>query len=388
MFEKRHNTTMDREPEPKAPARRSVLGLLSATGALAALSSVASADAAGYPNPATATPPVAAPVYPPSSATSPVGAPVTAPSIARDPEAVPNPIGTRGAQRVTFELETVEAVGQLADGITYTYWTFRHPGERPQVPGPLLRVRVGDTVDIKLTNARTNIMPHNIDLHAVMGPGGGGNASFCAPGETKTFSFKATTPGLYVYHCATPSVALHISHGMYGMILVEPEGGLPKVDREFYVMQGEIYTEQPYGKPGEATASYEKILAEAPEYYVFNGTVDALTKQFPLKGAVGETIRLFFGVGGPNKMASFHVIGQIMARLYDQASLLSKPLEGVQTTVVAPGGAIISEFRLVEPGTFALVDHAIIRIERGAKGFLNVTGPQNLALFNPHPSSI
>lgn len=325
-------------------------------------------------------------MYPPSSSTSPVGAAATAPSIARDPAAMPAPVGTRGAQHVQFEIESTEAVGQLADGITYGYWTFRHPGERPQVPGPLLRVRVGDTVEIKFTNAHTNTMPHNIDLHAVMGSGGGGNASFCIPDQTKVFSFEATTPGLYVYHCATPSVAIHISHGMYGMILVEPAGGLPKVDREFYVMQGEIYSEQPYGKPGEASLSYEKVLAEAPEYYVFNGAVDALTKQYPLKGTVGETIRLFFGVGGPNKIASFHVIGQIMTRLFDQASLLSKPLEGVQTTVVPPGGAIVSEFRLGSPGTFALVDHAIIRIERGAKGFLVVKGPQNLALFNAHPS--
>lgn len=367
--------------------RRSFLrgvGLASAAGALASFARPLQARAATPTNPATVTPPVSAPAYPPQSSTSPNPAPTTAPSIARDPADVPAPIANRGPQHVRFDIESVEAMGQLAEGITYQFWTFGHPGKPPQVPGPLLRVRVGDTVEIRFTNARGNMMEHNIDLHAVMGPGGGGNASSCMPGETKTFSFEATTPGLYVYHCATPSVAVHIASGMYGMILIEPAGGLPKVDREFYVMQGEVYTGQAYGRLGEATLSYDKVLAETPEYYVFNGAVDSLTKQHPLKGKVGERIRLLFGVGGPNKIASFHIIGQIMERLYDQASLLAKPLPGVQTTAVPPGGAIVAEFRLVVPGTFALVDHAIARIERGAKGFLNVEGPQNLALFNPN----
>lgn len=376
------------EAEQDVPARRTFLanlGLISATGALAVLSPAVGAEAARYPNPATATPPAAAPAYPRGSATSPTVTPATAASIARDPADVPRPIGQRGRKHVHFAIESTEVLGQLADGITYPYWVFRHPDESPQVPGPLLRARIGDTIKITFTNAHSSVMPHNIDLHAVMGPGGGGNASSCLPGETKSFSFEATTPGLYVYHCATPSVAVHIANGMYGMILIEPEHGLPAVDREFYVMQGEIYTAEPYGQPGAATLSYERVLAETPEYYVFNGAVDALSARHPLNGKVGETIRIFFGVGGPNKIASFHVIGQIIGRLYDQASLLSEPLEGVQTTLVPPGGAIVADFRLVDPGTFALVDHAIVRIERGAKGFLNVDGPQKLALFNPHP---
>ncbi|MDE2166380.1 MAG: nitrite reductase, copper-containing [Alphaproteobacteria bacterium] len=342
------------------------MGLIPATAALVGLAS-----------PLTSTPARAA--------TDGAAAPATAANIARDPADVPAPIGRRAPQHVRFDLETVETTGQLADGVTYQYWTFRRPGEAPQVPGPLLRARVGDTIEIRLTNSPTSMMMHNIDLHAVMGPFGGSQATACAPGQTKSFTFKATRPGLFVYHCATPSVAMHISNGMHGMILIEPAAGLPKVDREFYIMQSEIYTTQAYGTPGAATVSYDKILAETPEYFVFNGAADALTKRHPLKGKVGETVRVFFGVGGPNKASSFHIIGQIMERLYDQASLVAKPLEAVQTTTVAPGGAVVAEFNLVVPGTFPIVDHAIARIERGAKGLLQVEGPEDTAIFNPHP---
>lgn len=352
------------------PARRDFLkgiGLIPATAALVGLAAPLTSGRAR------------------AAAANGTAAPATAANIARDPADVPAPIGWRTPQHVRFELETVETTGQLANGVAYQYWTFRRPGEAPQVPGPLLRARVGDTIEIRLSNSRASAMMHNIDLHAVMGPFGGSQATECAPGETKSFTFKATKPGLFVYHCATPSVAMHISNGMHGMILIEPASGLPKVDREFYIMQSEIYTEQAFGTPGAATVSYDKILAETPEYYVFNGAADALTKRHPLKGRVGETVRFFFGVGGPNKAASFHVIGQIMERLYDQASLVAKPLEAVQTTTVAPGGAIVAEFSLLVPGTFAIVDHAIARIERGAKGLLIVEGPENFAIFNPHP---
>ena len=121
-------------------------------------------------------------------------------------------------------------------------------------------------------------------------------------------------PGLFVYHCATPMVAHHITNGMYGLILVEPPGGLPKVDREFYVMQGEIYTQSPYGQDGHAEFSVDKLLAGKPEYFVFNGSVGALTDAHPLKAKVGETVRIFFGVGGPDAVSSFHVIGEILDR--------------------------------------------------------------------------
>lgn len=300
-------------------------------------------------------------------------------SIVRDPTDLPPPISARGPQRVRVDLETVEVTGQLADGATYRYWTFNQ-----KVPGPLVRVRVGDTVEVKLKNHDDSAMMHNVDFHAVTGPGGGAKATDAAPGEARSFEFVATNPGLYVYHCAVPMAAQHIANGMYGMILVEPEGGLPKVDREFYVMQGEIYTEQKVGAKGELTESYDKLMDEKPEYFVFNGAALALAKEKPLKAKVGETVRVYFGVGGPNFTSSFHVIGEIFDRVYPLGSLTSQTLKDVQTITVPPGGASVVEFKLQVPGKFMLVDHALSRVERGLAGVLDVTGPDNPDVFKDH----
>lgn len=301
-----------------------------------------------------------------------------APSIARAPDDLPPPITRDHPATVKVHLKTVEKEARLDDGTTYRFWTFDGT-----VPGPMIRVRQGDTVELALTNDGDSMMPHNIDLHAVTGPGGGAKATLAQPGETRGFRFKTLKPGLFVYHCATPTVAQHIAHGMFGMILVEPEGGLPRVDREFYVMQSEIYTEQPFGTSGEATESYDRLLAETPEYYVLNGAVGALTELTPLKAKVGETVRIFFGVAGPNKTSSFHIIGEIMDKVYNLASLASPPAEAVQTVTVAPGGATVAELTAKVPGTYLLVDHALSRMERGLLGHLVVTGPANPELFQP-----
>ena len=243
-------------------------------------------------------------------------------------------------------------------------------------------MRVGDTVEVHLANASDSTMVHNVDFHAVTGPGGGASATNAPTGESKSFTFKALNPGLYVYHCATPPVAWHIAKGMYGLILVEPEGGLPKVDREFYVMQGEIYTEQPFGTKGEVTDSYSKLLNETPEYYVFNGAVGGIVTTRPLTAKVGDTIRIFFGNGGPNATSSFHVIGEIFDRAYSYGSLITEPVGDVQTVTVAPGGATVVEFKLQVPGDFMLVDHALSRAMRGLVGVLKVDGPANPEVFS------
>ena len=244
-------------------------------------------------------------------------------------------------------------------------------------------MRVGDTVEVHLKNSMTSSMAHSVDFHAVTGPGGGAVATQTKPGEETTFTFQALNVGLFVYHCATPMVADHISNGMYGMILVEPEGGLPKVDREFYVMQGELYTAQPFGTAGQLTRDTTKLLDEHPEYFVFNGASMALTSDaHSLKAKVGETVRIFFGVGGPNFTSSFHVIGEIFDRVYDQASLTSNPLTDVQTTMVPPGGATMVEFTLQVPGRYILVDHALSRMQRGLAGYLIVEGPDNPDVFS------
>src|SRR5262245_26903150 len=300
-------------------------------------------------------------------------------SIVRDPTDLPPPVGKRGPQRVRVDLETSEITGNLADGATYRYWTFNQ-----KVPGPFVRVRVGDTVEVRLKNHDDSAMMHNVDFHAVTGPGGGAKATDAAAGEARSFEFTATNPGLYVYHCAVPMAAQHIANGMYGMILVEPEGGLPKVDHEFYVMQGEIYTEQKLGAKGTLTESYDKLLAERPEYFVFNGAALALAKEKPLKAKTGETVRIFFGVGGPNYTSSFHVIGEIFDRVYNLGSLTTSPMRDVQTTTVPPGGAMVADVKLEVPGKFMLVDHALSRVERGLAGVLEVTGPNNPDIYKDY----
>ena len=303
-------------------------------------------------------------------------------SVAMDPNAVPAPLAKRAPQTVKVRMETVELVGSLDDNTTFTYWTFDR-----KVPGPMLRVRKGDTVELTLANAKDSKMVHSIDLHSVTGPHGGAGFLQVAPGQEKTISFKALNPGLYVYHCATALVPEHISAGMYGMILVEPEGGLPKVDREFYVMQGDIYTKHKHGTKGHQPFDTDKLAAEQPDYFVFNGAVGALTKEYKMQAKVGETVRVYFGVGGPNKISSFHVIGEIFDRVYTEAST-SAPRENVQTTTVPPGGAAIVEFKVDYPGKYVLVDHALSRVGKGLAGILEVSGKADAAIYRDHGASM
>jgi len=298
-------------------------------------------------------------------------------SIVRDPMDLPGPAAPGPPRMVNVELEAIELVGRLASETTYNYWTFNG-----KVPGPFLRIRVGDTVELTFKNNARSRMIHSVDLHAVTGPGGGAVMTQTPPGETKSFRFKALNPGLYVYHCATPMVANHISSGMYGLIFVEPAGGLSKVDHEFYVMQGELYTDRSFGQRGHDEFSVEKLLAERPEYLVFNGAVGALTNEHPMKARVGDTVRIYFGVGGPNITSSFHVIGEIFDRVFGEAAMGSPIRTNVQTTMVPAGGATIVEFKLEVPGRYILVDHSLSRLERGLAAFLVVDGPENPEVFH------
>lgn len=300
----------------------------------------------------------------------------TAINIAKDPAQVGSPVGDRAPQHIDYDLLTTEVEGQLSDGSTYRYWTFDNT-----VPGPLLRIRQGDTVTINLKNDEKSINIHSVDFHSVTGPGGGAAVTQVAPGQTKSFTFKALHPGLFVYHCATPMIAHHISNGMYGMILVEPEGGLPKVDKEYYVMQGELYTAQKHGSSGLQEFSVDKLLDERPSHLMFNGSMNALTKTFNMNAVVGDEVRIFFGVGGPNLISSFHLIGEVFDRVYDLASFTSPPLTDVQTTLVPPGGATMVEFKVDYPGKYILVDHALSRAEKGLAGFLTVTGEADATIF-------
>jgi len=295
-------------------------------------------------------------------------------AVLTDAPFVPPPIARDYAARVIVELETIELTKELAPGVDYTFWTFGG-----SVPGKFIRVRVGDEVEFHLKNHPTSVTPHNIDLHAVTGPHGGGHATFTGPGRETSFTFRALNPGLYVYHCATAPVGMHIANGMYGLILVEPAEGLPEVDHEFYVMQGEFYTEGGTGASGHLPFSYAKALDENPDYVVLNGRVGALSGENALQAGVGDRIRLFVGNGGPGLVSSFHVIGEIFDNVYAEGG--TAVTRNVQTTLVPPGGAAITEFRADFPGSYLMVDHAVFRaLDKGANGTIVVSGQPN-AIF-------
>ena len=298
-------------------------------------------------------------------------------AVLTDAPNVPPPITRDHPTKVTIKLEVVELVKGMADGVDYTFWTFGG-----SVPGKFIRIRQNDEVEFHLMNRPDSKMPHNIDLHAVTGPGGGAAASFTAPGHASVFSFKALNPGLYVYHCATAPVGMHVANGMYGLILIEPIGGLPKVDKEFYVFQSEFYTKGPHGEAGLQPFSMEKSLTETPDYVVFNGSVGAMAGDNAVQAAVGEKVRLFVGNGGPNLVSSFHVIGEIFDNVYLEGGV--KPAQHqVQTTMIPAGGSAIGEFGLEVPGTYILVDHSIVRaFNKGAVGMIKVSGPENKLVYS------
>lgn len=282
---------------------------------------------------------------------------------------VPRPITRKSPARVKIKLTTEEKVMRMADGVEYMFWTFGGT-----VPGPFMRVRAGDIVDFELSNLPGSKMPHNIDLHAVTGPGGGAASSLTAPGHTSKFSFKVINPGLYVYHCATAPVGMHVANGMYGLILVEPEEGLPQVDREFYVFQSEFYTRGKYGAPGLQPFDMDKAVREQPTYVVFNGSVGAMAGTNAITAKTGEKVRMFIGNGGPNLVSSFHVIGEIFDNVYTEGGSKINQ-HNVQTTLVPAGGSSIVDFKLEVPGTYVLVDHSIFRaFNKGALGLLKVEG--------------
>lgn len=291
------------------------------------------------------------------------------------PPMVPRPVGKRPATKLIVNMEVVEKEMEMADGVTYNYWTFDG-----SVPGSFIRTRVGDEIEFHFKNHPDSKLPHNIDLHAVTGPGGGAESSYVAPGQQSTFTFKTMNPGLYVYHCATAPVGMHIANGMYGLILVEPEGGLPPVDREYYVMQGDFYTEGENGERGFQAFDMNKAIDEDADYVVFNGKVGGLTGDNALHAKVGETVRLFVGNGGPNLVSSFHVIGEIFDKVYVEGG--SSINENVQTTLIPAGGAAIVEFKVEVPGNLVLVDHSIFRaFNKGALGILKVEGEENEKVY-------
>lgn len=296
--------------------------------------------------------------------------------IAADPNAVPRPITRKNSETVKLSLTTKEVISEVAPGIFNNYWTYNG-----QVPGPMLRVREGDTVELTLTNDRSSLHEHNIDLHAVTGPGGGAEVTKVKPGESKTFTWLAKQSGLYIYHCATSNVSVHNSHGQYGLILVEPKEGLPEVDKEFYVVQGELYTKGGIGKKGLVLFDPKALLNGNPTYVTFNGKIDGAVKMVVNKG---DKVRMYVGNGGVNLVSSFHIIGEIFDSVYLEGGLGQGTAIGknIQTTAVLAGGSSIVEFTADVPGKYILVDHALARMNKGAWAILEVKGSPSPEVFS------
>ncbi len=304
----------------------------------------------------------------------PQGEPIEA--ILTSPPNVPPPTGRHAPAKVIVKLDVVEKVMPISEGVDYTFWTFGGT-----VPGNFIRVRQGDTVELHLSNMPDSKMPHNIDLHGVTGPGGGAASSFTAPGHVSQFTFKALNAGLYVYHCATAPVGMHVANGMYGMILVEPPEGLPEVDHEYYVMQGDFYTTGKYREKGLQPFDMEKAIDERPTYVLFNGSEGSLTGDKALKAKVGDNVRLFIGNGGPNLVSSFHVIGEIFDKVWYEGGTHFQ--ENVQTTLIPAGGAAMMQFHLEVPGSYILVDHSIFRaFNKGALAILKADGPEDKTIYS------
>jgi nitrite reductase (NO-forming) len=304
----------------------------------------------------------------------PVGPPIHA--VLTSPPNVPPATHRTRPAKVIVDLEVLEVEKEISEGVRYTFWTFGGT-----TPGSFIRVRQGDTVEFHLKNHPDNKMPHNIDLHGVIGPGGGAASSFTAPGHESQFTFKALHQGIYVYHCATTPVGMHIGNGMYGLMLVEPPKGLEPVDHEYYVMQGDFYTVGKYREKGLQAFDMQKAIDEKPTYVLFNGSEGALVGDNAMVAKVGDKVRLFIGNGGPNLVSSFHMIGEIFDKVWFEGG--TKYQEHVQTTLIPSGGAAIAEFHAVVPGSFVIVDHSIFRaFNKGALAILKVSGPENKAVYS------
>jgi nitrite reductase (NO-forming) len=307
--------------------------------------------------------------------------------VAADPTDIPNPVDWETPKHHEVNLEIKEVTAEIEDGVTFDYMTFDG-----QVPGPMIRVRQGDTVTVTVENSPDNAMPHNVDLHSVYGTGGGAEATMAAPGEQNSMEFRAMYPGAFIYHCAVPNVDQHISAGMFGMILVEPKDGLPEVDQELYVGQHELYTDKEVGKEGHHGFDYEAMKNEEPTYVLLNGEkyAYAAAGRGPVEVDQGDRVRVFMVDGGPNVSSNFHPIGNVWNRAYRDGGL---PEDGdyeayadknIQTMKVPPGSCMIGEMATPVPERIKLVDHALSRVvRRGMLAEIDVLGEEDEDIFDP-----
>ncbi|WP_440772787.1 copper-containing nitrite reductase [Natronorubrum sp. DTA28] len=347
--------------------RRTVLQALGATGAVALAGCLAEND----PDPAAA-----------DETGLEAAKAVDIDRIAADPTDVPPPVDWDEPRTHEITLESIEVTAEVEPGVTVDFMTYEG-----QIPGPMYRVREGDTVELTFkVPGEHNAAMHNVDSHAVYGPGGGAVATSLGPGDdTASIRFKAIYPGVHIYHCAVPAMDQHISLGMFGAILVEPEDGLPEVDREFYFGQHELYTTGDTGEDGHHEFDFDAAADEDPTYVLLNGEVGAITEDGhgPVTAEVGETVRVYFANGGPNLTSALHPIGNVWSRYYRDGDLLSEPGRNVETSPVAPGTVTAGEMELHVPGPIKIVDHALSRVtQRGMIGVIDVQGEPNPEIYD------
>lgn len=280
---------------------------------------------------------------------------------------------------IPVSLVAREMVGEIEPGVLFRYMTFNG-----QVPAPMIRARQGDTIDLTISSDPSSLNPHSVDFHSCFGSGGGADYTMVGPGQSKRIRFRVSDPGAFIFHCAVPGLDFHISSGMYGLILVEPEEGLPAVDHEFYFGQNEIYVQNPVDKNTPCTFDYDNLLKETPKYVVLNGAFNAITRQNygALQVKKGETARIYLVNGGPNLISSFHPIGNIWKKAWMQGSLVNEPMQKMQTFQVNPGSCAIFEMDYPVPEIVRLADHSITRTARqGLLAEIEVSGTPEPQLF-------
>ncbi len=270
-----------------------------------------------------------------------------------DPRAPEPPAGH--SVRIHFEIRDVHLA--IAPGVVYEAWTFNG-----RVPGPVVRVTEGDTVDFTLVNRGT--MPHSMDFHAAQIAPSRAYVNVM-PGDSIHYRWVPEVPGVFLYHCGTAPVAMHIANGMYGALIVDPARPLPPA-REFVLVQSEFYTQKAADSASLAQLDWNKLLGLAPDYVVFNG-IAAQYADHPISVRVGEPIRMYVVDAGPNRVSAFHVVGAIFSRVYVDA-VAEHAWQGVQTADVPVGGGMIFETRLAEAGTYPFVTHAFADATKGAVG--------------------
>lgn len=308
---------------------------------------------------------------PPATATATAPAPADvlhgeAPISTTEPPAPVNPAApppsTNYLHRVRLEMRHVRLT--IAAGVSYEAWTFGGT-----VPGPVIRVTQGDTVDVTLVNRAP--MPHSTDFHAAELAPSRAYVNLL-PNDSLHYRFVARVPGVFMYHCGTAPVAMHIANGMYGALIVEPINGRA-LAKEFVFVQSEFYTTEPADPRAPRSLDWQKLLSLAPDYVVFNGRAGQYAEH-PIQVRVGERLRFYVVNAGPNRQSAFHVVGAIFDRVYLDGAM-THPLEGVQTMSVPVGGGLIFETKLVEVGTYPFGTHPFADTTKGAVGMLEAKGP-------------